>query len=187
MRECECAFNLWSPRGPRKALSKADDFADIERTTKKLEAIELRQKRLLEEIDSAPKVPAGLTGEAFSSASAHLRKRLREVAQYGDFGDDIFVHGSRAVGKTTSDLDIGIRVTAKQFDDMIEARLKTLTPGSDTWKTLQVAKQEGRIFAGEIGISGVRKEIQRLLGIDVDLSVIRAGGKFDNGPYIPLP
>ncbi len=70
---------------------------------------------------------------------------------------------------------------------MIEARLKTLTPGSDTWKTLQVAKQEGRIFAGEIGISGVRKELQRLLGIDVDLSVIRTGGKFDNGPYIPLP
>ena len=50
-----------------------------------------------------------------------------------------------------------------------------------------VAKERGRIFAGEIGLSGVRKEIQRLLGIETDLSVILKGGLFDKPPFIPIP
>lgn len=130
--------------------------------------------------------PAGLTKESFEEMSTLLRRRLKETAQYGDLGDDIFVQGGRAAGKTSGDIDLGIRVSAEKFNELIQARLKTLTPGSDTWKTLMVAKERGRIHAGEIGISGVRKEMQRLLGIDTDLSVILRGGPFDNPPFIPV-
>lgn len=101
-------------------------------------------------------------------------------------GDDIFVQGGRAAGKTSGDIDIGIRVSTEKFNELIEARLKTLTPGSVTWKTLMMAKERGKIHAGEIGISGVRKVIQRLLGIETDLSVILKGGPFDNPPFISI-
>lgn len=45
----------------------------------------------------------------------------------------------------------------------------------------------GKIQRGEIGLRATGKEIERLLGIDVDISVVRAGGPTDQGPWISLP
>ena len=50
----------------------------------------------------------------------------------------------------------------------------------------------GRLHSGEAGISGIRKEIQRLIneemGLDftkgVQVTVIREAGPFDEGPFI---
>lgn len=44
----------------------------------------------------------------------------------------------------------------------------------------------GKIQAGEAKLSGMRKEIQNMLDMDVDISIILNGGKFDNPPYIPI-
>lgn len=52
--------------------------------------------------------------------STLLKKEL------GNIGDDVFVQGSRAGGtaKATSDIDIGVRVSQQQFDDLIKKVLE---------------------------------------------------------------
>lgn len=105
-------------------------------------------------------------------------------------GDDIFVHGSRASGsaRVTSDLDIGIRVSPEQFDNFLntQSRLRNPNPGSSLADTRQYAIENGLIQRGEARLSPLGKQLEKLLGLDVDISVIRAGGNFDKGPYIPL-
>ena len=49
------------------------------------------------------------------------------------------------------------------------------------------AKERGRFFAWEIGISGIRKEIRKILGIDTDLCIIMKDGLFDQPPFIAMP
>jgi predicted nucleotidyltransferase len=142
--------------------------------------------------------PQGMTEEQFRRVSLRLRERLKEEAgRTGDLGDDIFVHGSRGRGDAGSDadLDIGIRVSAERFDDLLRARLARVKPEGDKWKTLQEAVRQGRLHSGEVGISGIKREIQRLindvmgLGFKegVQVTVIREAGPFDAGPFIPLP
>ena len=147
---------------------------------------------------SALAVPQGMTLEQFEQVSYRLRELLNEAAERtGDFGNDLFVHGSRAKGcaAADADLDIGIRVTADVFDQLVKDRLERVKVGGHRWKTLQVAIQHGRLHTGEAGISGVRNEIHDLInetmGLGfakgVDMSVICAGGPFDQGPFIVLP
>ena len=52
--------------------------------------------------------------------------------------------------------------------------------------TMNHAIQTGKIQAGEAGISGLRRQLEKSLGIEVDLSVIRRGGPFDNGATLPV-
>ena len=52
---------------------------------------------------------------------------------------------------------------------------------------MKYAIDKGIIQAGEAKLSGLRKELEALLGKEVDISVIKKGGKFDSGPWIPLP
>jgi hypothetical protein len=142
--------------------------------------------------------PQGMTEAQFLQVAIRLRERLRqEASRTGDLGDGLFVHGSRARGTALpdADLDIGVRVSAERFEQLVQQRMARVRPGSDRSETLAQALQHGRLHAGEAGISGVRKEIQRLineqmgLGFDkgVQLTVIREAGPFDQGPFIPLP
>jgi hypothetical protein len=151
----------------------------------------------LDRIFLKPGPPQGMNEEQFRKMSDRLRNRLKEEAyRTGDFGDDFFVHGSRGRGDADpdADLDIVIRVSAEKFVQLIQDRLSHVKEGSDKWETLQVAARQGRLHAGEAGISGIRKEIQRLvneemnLGFDkgVQVTVIREAGPFDQGPFIPL-
>ena len=143
--------------------------------------------------------PQGMTEEQFQQASARLRERLRqEVERTGDLGDDLFVHGSRGRGTASpdADLDIGIQSFRRMFRSMIQDRLARVKPGGDKWETLQQeAIRQGRVHAGEAGISGLRKEIQWLINEEMDLGfskgvqmadLIREAGPFDQGPFIPL-
>jgi hypothetical protein len=141
--------------------------------------------------------PQGMTEEQFLQVSARLRERLRqEAGRTGELGDDLFVHGSRARGSASpdADLDIGIRVSPGQFHRLIQDRLARVKAGGDKWETLQEAIRQGRLHAGEAGISGVRKEIQRLVNEEmglgfakgVQVTVIREAGPFDQGPFISL-
>ena len=107
-----------------------------------------------------------MTEEQFKQVSDRLRGRLKqEAGRTGELGDDIFVHGSRGRGTAgaDADLDIGIRVSAERFDQLIQDRLAQVKQGGDKWETLQEAVRQGRLHAGEAGISGIRKEIQRLI------------------------
>ena len=45
----------------------------------------------------------------------------------------------------------------------------------------------GNIQAGEAGLRGVRKDLESSLGLQVDLSIVKAGGPTDEGPYVPVP
>jgi len=141
--------------------------------------------------------PQGMTEEQFQQVSARLRQRLgQEAGRTGDFGGDILVHGSRGRGTAApgADLDIGIRVSAERFEQLVQERLASVKEGGDKWKTLQRALERGRLHQGEAGISGVSKEIQRLVNEEmglgftkgVQVTVIREAGPFDQGPFITL-
>lgn len=142
--------------------------------------------------------PQGMTAEQFQEVSDRLRNRLKQEAdRTGELGDDIFVHGSRGRGEAASDsdLDIGIRVSGERFEQLIQQRLASVKEGGDKWKTLQRALEQGRLHQGEAGISGISREIQRLINEEmalgftkgVQVTVIREAGPFDEGPFIPLP
>src|SRR5690606_16710591 len=100
---------------------------------------------------------------------------------------NVVVQGSRAAGTATaySDLDIAIKVTASQFDELIKQSFGTPNPGSALERTMNHAINTGKIQAGEAGLSGLRKNLQKFIGIDVDISIIKISGQFDNGVQIP--
>ncbi|MER7922293.1 RHS repeat-associated core domain-containing protein [Streptomyces sp. NPDC096057] len=128
-------------------------------------------------------IPQGLTADLFDEVGRTVR------AGAGHLGDNIVVQGSRAAGtaRADSDLDLAIRVSPQQFDELITQRFKTPNPGSAKERTMLWAIQTGKIQAGEAGVSGVRRALEAQLGMDVDLSVIRQGGPFDNPPFIEVP
>lgn len=129
------------------------------------------------------KIPQGLTKAQFDDVATLLR------SEAGHIGDDILVHGSRAKGNASakSDIDFAIRVPHEKFDAMIKSRFGSPNPDSAKFRTMQHAVSTGKIQAGEAGLRAVRRELQKRLGMKADLSVIRTGGHFDQGPYIPIP
>jgi ADP-ribose pyrophosphatase YjhB (NUDIX family) len=80
-----------------------------------------------------------------------------------------------------------VRVTPERFDQLISERFKTPNPGSAKERTMLWAISTGKIQAGEAGLSRVRRALEDQLGMDVDLSVVRQGGPFDNPPFIEVP
>ena len=127
-------------------------------------------------------LPQGILQEQFSNVSKLLRDRV------GDISNDIVVQGSRAKGtaKPTSDIDIALRVSGDKFDSLINQYFKTPNPGSAKERTMLHAIETGKIQAGEAKLSGLRKELQEIFGMEVDISIIKQGGAFDNPPFIPF-
>ena len=132
---------------------------------------------------SARAAPQGLTAEQFVEAGRFLR------AHTAHLGGELVVQGSRAAGTASpeSDLDFGIRVEPAHFAGLIAERFRTPTPGSAKERTMQKAIETGKIQAGELGLSGVRRSLESQLGMEVDLSAIRRDGPFDNPPFIGVP
>ncbi|MEB3801691.1 nucleotidyltransferase domain-containing protein [Flavobacterium columnare] len=128
------------------------------------------------------KVPQGVTKKAFKVLSDKIRVKV------GSISDDVVIQGSRANGtaKATSDIDIAIKVDGKKFDELVKKFFGTPNAGSAKEKTMLHAIETGKIQAGEAKLSGLRKEMQEFLGMDVDISIIKTGGKFDNGAQIPI-
>ena len=127
-------------------------------------------------------LPQGISQEQFNSASKLLRERV------GDISGDIVVQGSRAKGtaKPTSDIDIALRVSGDKFDSLINQYFKTPNAGSAKERTMQHAIKTGKIQSGEAKLKGLRLELQDIFGMDVDISVIKIDGPFDNPPFIPF-
>ncbi|MGB9752828.1 nucleotidyltransferase domain-containing protein [Roseiflexus castenholzii] len=86
-----------------------------------------------------------------------------------------------------SDIDIAIRVSPERFNQLIRERFGTPNPGSAKERTMLHALETGKIQAGEAGLRGLRKSLEERFGYPVDISVIREGGPFDRGPWVPLP
>ena len=116
---------------------------------------------------SGARIPQGILQEQFSNASKLLRDRV------GDISGDIVVQGSRAKGtaKPTSDIDIALRVSGDKFDSLINQYFKTPNPGSAKERTMLHAIETGKIQAGEAKLSGLRKELQEIFGMEVDISI----------------
>ena len=131
------------------------------------------------------KIPQGLSPAAFDRISG----TVRGVVDRMGLGDDVFVMGSRAGGTASagSDLDIGIRVPSSQFDSLIDVYFSGARNARA--ETMRYAIRDGRIQAGEARLSRLSRQVASELGIpsrNVQISIIRAGGAFDNGPQSPL-
>ncbi len=48
------------------------------------------------------------------------------------------------------------------------------------------AMETGKIPVSKLGLRSLRSSVAKDLGMKVDISVVRTGGAFDTGPYIPL-
>ncbi|MGK5510489.1 nucleotidyltransferase domain-containing protein [Brevibacillus formosus] len=130
-------------------------------------------------------IPQGLTKEQFEKVSSMIREKV------GHLSDDIVVQGSRAKGtaKPTSDIDIAIRVSPEKFDQLIKgsfSKVKPPNPGSAKEKTMLHSIETGKIQSGEAKLSKFREQLQQELGMDVDISIIKIGGPFDNPPFTPI-
>ncbi|MCX5557430.1 RHS repeat-associated core domain-containing protein [Streptomyces sp. NBC_00038] len=132
------------------------------------------------------RLPEGLTRSQFSGVGDVFRSSLKIKA-------NVVVQGSRVTGNITgsSDLDIAVRVSPETFDAMVAQRWVGAKPGSAKARTRDWAIETGKITAGDSipKLSGIRNEIQGILGDEVhhvDVSVIKMGGAFDNGPFIGI-
>ena len=128
------------------------------------------------------RTPQGLTKEQFAKFSSQVRQGASHL------GDDIRVHGSRAAGtaKLTSDIDVAIRVPEDKFNALIKEKFGTPNPGSAKERTMLHAMETGKIQAGEAGLRSLRQSVAGELGMEVDISVVKIGGSFDQGPWTPL-
>ena len=130
-------------------------------------------------------IPQGITPQQFDNISRAVRRVMDERG----LGDDAFVMGSRAAGtaKPSSDIDIGIRVSPDKFNEEIERAFKNSQNARA--RTKDVSIRDGRIHSGEAGFDDLKTEISKLLGVTrdkVQISIIKKGGKFDNGAQTPL-
>ena len=128
------------------------------------------------------KIPQGLTEEEFKEMSKMITEKV------GGMSDNIVVQGSRAAGTVTaaSDIDIAIKVSEKDFSTFLAKQFKTVNPLTSKEKTFINAFRTGKVQSGEAGLRGLRIALEKVLGKDVDISVIKEGGPFDNGPQIPI-
>ena len=100
----------------------------------------------------------------------------------GHLSDDIVVQGSRAKGtaKTTSDIDFAIRVSPEKLDELIKdsfSKVKPPNSGFAKEKTMMHAIETGKIQSGEAKLGKFREQLQQELGKDVDISIIKMGGR----------
>jgi hypothetical protein len=140
---------------------------------------------------SSLNVPQGIKASNFKKVVELIKNN--EIIKKID--GELFVQGSRAKGtaKPNSDIDFGIRVSVEKFNALIKECFGSPTPGSAAERTMLHAIKTGKIQYGEIKLAGYKigrifKEqlIGLLGGIDIDLSVIKAGDIFDTGPFIYL-
>ena len=73
-----------------------------------------------------------------------------------------------------------------RFDSLINQYFKTPNPGSAKERTMLHAIKTGKIQSGEAKLKGLRLELEEIFGMDVDISVIKIDGPFDNPPFIPF-
>lgn len=126
--------------------------------------------------------PQGLSPEKFSDVSKALVEKL------GALSKDVVVQGSRAEGtaKSGSDIDIAILVSPEKFNELIKQFFGTPNKGSANERTMLKAEETGKIQSGEAKLTSFRIALEKQLGMSVDISIIKADGRFDNGVQLPI-
>ena len=128
-------------------------------------------------------VPQGVTQEKFIKISTIIRSDTKDIS------GDVAVHGSRGgyTARPDSDLDVAVRVSPENFNLLIEKYFKTPNPGSAFEKTKNYAISNGIIQTGEAKLSSTALSVKNELnGMSVQISIVKIGGNFDQGPYIQL-
>ena len=130
------------------------------------------------------KVPQGMTESEFTEFSQTIKN-----SKAAEYGTDIRVHGSRAAGTATinSDIDIAIRVSEEKFNQILKEMFVKAKPGNAIERTMKHAIKTGKIRRSDLELSNLGKQLADKFGISkVDISLIKQGGAFDQGPWIPL-
>ncbi len=130
-------------------------------------------------------LPEGVQAKTFLGSAKTLRDGLAAKGIRGE----LLVQGSRAArtAHAGSDIDYAVRVTESEFREYVARCFGNPNPGSAKWRTMQHALETGKIQAGEAKLSGLRRALEEQLGMDVDLSIVLKGGKFDSPPYVKVP
>jgi hypothetical protein len=119
---------------------------------------------------------------------------------------DAMIQGSAVYRPGPGDIDVALLVDEAQFDRLIEQsfakecakissrginplRMTMSDATSSAEKTLANAVETGIIKRNKVvpRLSDIRDKLEAVSGTDVDLSVVKRGGKFDRGPYFPIP
>ncbi|MFJ6021046.1 hypothetical protein ACIQFP_16990 [Nocardiopsis alba] len=126
--------------------------------------------------------PQGVPEEKFIEATNLINDYI------GESINDIVVQGSRAGGtaRLDSDIDIAARVSKEEFDNLISERFKSPNPGSAKERTMLHAIETGKIQSGEAGLRPLRRKLEKLLEMQVDISFVLREGPFDNPPFIRM-
>ena len=130
-----------------------------------------------------PALPMGVSRMQFDEMSELIAEATRHIHA------EPRIHGSRVSRTATanSDIDIALLVDDAEFDRLLEESFGIPNPGSSRERSLEHAMTVGKIDSGEAGLRAVHRKLKELLGLKVDISIIRRGGPFDRGPYLPIP
>ena len=87
-----------------------------------------------------------------------------------------------------SDIDVAIRVSEEKFNQILQEAFKNVKKGSGSSaeKTMLRALETGKIQRGEVKLSSLGKNLEKKFGTKIDISVVKIGGTFDQGPWITL-
>ena len=129
-------------------------------------------------------IPQGFTKDSYGKFAKTLKEGIPD-----ELGNNVRIQGSRA-SKTAgpdSDIDIAVVVDDATFDAAIIKAFGKPNVGSAKEKTMLHAIKTGKIQAGEAGLSGLRKKLEGMVKFNVDISIIKKNGAFDNGAQIIVP
>ena len=128
------------------------------------------------------RLPVGITAGQLDE----MNVLIREATEHID--GEVLIHGSRGSGvaRLESDIDIAILVDDAEFSRLMDEAFDTPNAGSARERTMDHAETVGKIDSGEAGLRAVHRRLNELLGYPVDISIIRRGGPFDQGPYLPI-
>jgi hypothetical protein len=162
-------------RAARSMMRKADDVAG--------EAAETAAGR------ATRRLPQGFTERQWTRFARGARQTQRQA---GLPDGDLVAHGSRVRGtaRPDSDIDVALIVDDDAFFDLAERSLSRAPAGTRLRKTmLRRINENGQLASFDLGtdFTHLRRELMDThVPHKVQFSVLRRGGKFDNGPFLPL-
>jgi Zn-finger nucleic acid-binding protein len=79
-------------------------------------------------------------------------------------------------------------VDVAEFNRLMEGSFgnPSPNPGSARERTMDHAEAVGKIASRHARLGALRSELADLLGLKVDMSIVRRGGSFDQGPCLPV-
>lgn len=134
-------------------------------------------------------IPQGFTQRQISDFAQGAR-RLRRRAGLPD--GDLVIHGSRVRGaaRATSDIDVALRVSDREFFDLAERSLARAHPGTRLRESmLRRINRNGQLSSFDLGpeFQRLRRELlDSQSPVRVQFSVLRRGGRLDTGPFTAL-